>query len=136
MNLRVSRRVHYAVATTIGVLNTIGMFLVVFGAAAGGRHAVMLWPALALMAGGVLWLALLAGIRATEVDLPPWRTGLAAILTCFAGPVFPVLAIYLALRKENDKVAERSFKPWLQWFLLLVLPWLVIMAIRQATNTW
>lgn len=130
----ISHRIDYAVSASICILNIVGMFLVVFGAAAGAHVALLLWPGIALMAGGILLLAILSALRASQVGVSPWMTTIAVVLLCFAGPVVPVLVIYLVVREEKPGIAPAKGSPWMAWLGLLIAPWGILMGIKYLAG--
>ncbi len=128
----ISRRFQYLGSSAICILNILGMFLVAFGAAAGSHVGLLLWPAIVLLAGGILLLALFSAIRASQVGLSPWTTAIATLLTCAAGPAIGILVIYLTVKNETDGDSSAPTSPWGRWLALLFAPWAMLWAVRYA----
>ncbi|MBX3664315.1 MAG: hypothetical protein KF834_01400 [Burkholderiales bacterium] len=128
----IPRRFQYLVSSAICILNILGMFLVAFGAAAGGHVRLLLWPAIVLFIGGILLLALFSAIRASQVGLSPWTTAIATLLTCALGPAVPILIIYLTVKDETDGGSTVPASPWGRWLTLLFAPWAMLWVIKYA----
>lgn len=129
-----SARLNYLVFSAICILNMVGMFLVVFGAAAGGHVALLFWPGIALLVGGVLLLTIFSATRASQVGVSPWTAAIATPLTCVVGPTVLFLIIYLAMKDEKSKsLTPVTAHPWLQWLFLLLMPWIILSAIQYAS---
>ncbi|CAG0986199.1 hypothetical protein MTYP_02028 [Methylophilaceae bacterium] len=134
-SIRISQRLRYLVSSVICILNILGMFLVLFGAAAGAHVDLLLWPAVVLFTGGILLLAFFSAIRASQVGLSPAATAIAAILMCALGPAVPILVIYLTMKDEkNGNSASVPTSPWGQWLALLFTPWVILWAIKHMAT--
>ncbi|MCC6303124.1 MAG: hypothetical protein IT489_10040 [Gammaproteobacteria bacterium] len=128
--MNIPQRIRYLVSALICILNMVGMFLVVFSAAAGAHAAALLWPGIVLFVGGVLLLAIFSARRASQVGLSPWTTSIATILMCGLGPSVLILIIYLTVKDDKGQgPVSRPASPWFQWLALLTTPWAILLAI-------
>lgn len=139
----------YFLLSLICLVNMLGMFFVAFGAAAGGERAWLVWPAITLLAGGILLLAVVSALRASQLGLSPWPAFVAAVLGCVVGPLCLALVIYLTVRApapakgtaSRPKVSPSSIPPAVKpsfmwgWMLLLFLaPWLILLLLHALRS--
>ena len=89
----------------------------------------LLWPALALLAGGVLLLAAISAMRATEVGHSPALVFFSVVLSATLGPAILVPITYLAFKEEvkTRLPSPTALSTWLQPFALLALPWVILL---------
>jgi len=131
-----SHRARYLLLVATCLLNILAVFYVAFGAAFGGPQQILLWPAVALMAGGILILAVISGARATQVGRSAGLAFVGVFLTVWLFPLVLILIGYLALKPEvqPDIRPVRMRDAWLQPFVLLVVPWIVLYAIGMFAH--
>ena len=131
-----SHRAQYLLLVATCLLNGLAMFYVAFGAAFGGPQRGLLWPAVALMIGGILILAAVSAARATQIGRASGLTFVAVILTVGLFPLILILIGYLALKPEVQPGLRpvRVRDAWLQPIVLLVLPWIVLYAIGMFAH--
>jgi len=104
------------------------MFFVAFGAAFGGPQRVLLWPALALLIVGVLILAAISAVRATQIGHSPGLAFVSVALTASLGPAVLLPIAYLAFKPEvrSGPRPATTLGTWLKPLALLVLPWAIL----------
>ncbi len=129
--MKAMRSHDYFLISLICVLNMLGMFLVAFGAAAGGERAWLMWPAIALVAGGILLLAVVSAMRAEQLGLSPWPSFIAALLGCVMWPLSLVLVIYLTAKSppSTPPAGKPSFL-WGWMLFLLSAPWFILFLLN------
>lgn len=128
----VSPRAKFICMAVPCLLNCLAMVYVAFGAAAGGPRIVLVWPALILLAIGILMLGAIAAVRAREVGVSPALAFIAVVLTTALGPAVFVPLIVLAAKRELPSRAQTS-AAWavaLQSVLLLAGPWVILAFFR------
>lgn len=121
-------RALYLILVSTCLLNILAMFFVAFGAAFGGPQRILVWPAIALMVGGVLLTAAISAARATQIGQPSGRAFVAVILAAWFGPLILLPIGYLAIKPEVQAGLKpvRALDAILQPLVLLVLPWVVL----------
>jgi hypothetical protein len=121
-------RPRYLLLVALCLLNCVAMFYVAFGAAFGGPQRRLLWPALVLLAVGILILATICAIRATRVGHSPALAFVSVVLSASLGPAVLLPIAYLAWKPEVESRVRHTSTAgaWLQPFVLLALPWVVL----------
>jgi hypothetical protein len=132
-----SHRTQYFLLVAPCLLNVAAMFFVAMGAAFGGPQRSLLWPALALLVGGILILAAIAATRATQIGQSSGRAFVSVILSAGFGPLVLLPIGYLAFKPEVQEGLRpvRPLEAWLQPLVLLVLPWVVLIFFGLGRNS-
>ncbi len=132
-----SHRTQYFLLVAPCLLNVVALFLVALGAAFGGPQRRLLWPALALLVGGILILAAISAARATQIGQSPGRAFASVILSAWFGPLVLLPIGYLAFKPEVQAGLKpvRAVDAFLQPLALLVLPWVILMFFGLGRNT-